>query len=146
MVAKLSSTIDFKEMFLFYSPITFLPISLKNLNISLKIIAKKKKKIKSRKKYILIYFGSHSSFRTMSSETILTFTCYGTFLLVFGIWESHLYLLFPSYWCRIPTIVWCSYSRCRLVNVFKSKFLLGYLQRDINIMLWTQLTLHFDYA
>ena len=42
MVAKLSSTIDFKEMFLFYSPITFLPISLKNLNISLKIIAKKK--------------------------------------------------------------------------------------------------------
>ena len=84
-MAKLSSTIDFKEMFLFYSPITFLPISLKNLNISLKIIAKKKKKIKSRKKYILIYFGSHSSFRTMSSETILTFTCYGTFLLVFGI-------------------------------------------------------------
>ena len=97
-------------MFVFYSSISFLLILIKIwifLNIH-----RGWTKIKSLKKTSLYYFGSHSSFVTMSLEVIVTFTWYSTFLLVFKIWNFHLYLLSSSYWHRISTVVWCSYLKC----------------------------------
>ena len=79
----------------------------------------------------------------MKLEAILTSTCCITSFLDFEIWNSNMNLLFSSYWCRIPTFVWCSYSSCHMVNVFEWTFC---CDKQKKTSIWTILTLYFDYA